>query len=157
MPYMIGNGCRSFDENNWARDLLSQVRTRSGVFTCQLSALVVGIGHRSVALGCLVYGSSGSQIQGAGAAIPAGYSQSRSFDDRSNSRPTYPTRAETSRHQCAQLAKVRLLRAQVGATVPRLCQIAHITKVPSAHPIATLGQPRIRSYVSRPICMRLTF
>jgi hypothetical protein len=29
------------------------------------------------------------------AAIPAGYSQSRSFDDRSNSRPTYPTRAET--------------------------------------------------------------
>ena len=97
MPYIIGNGCRSFDENNWARDLLSQVRTRSGVFTCQLSALVVGIGHRSVALGCLVYGSSGSQIQGAGAAIPAGYSQSRPFDDRSNSRPTYPTRAETSR------------------------------------------------------------
>ena len=30
--------------------------------------------------------------------ILAGYSQSRSFDDRSNSQPTtYPTRAETSR------------------------------------------------------------
>ena len=123
------------------------------------------IGHRSVVLGCLVYGKSipccrssparlvfqncspGSQIQGAGAAIPAGYSQSRSFYDRSNSRPTYPTRAETSRHQCAQLANVCLLRAQVGATVRRLRQIAHIAKVPSAHPIATLGQPRIRSYV----------
>jgi hypothetical protein len=89
----------------------------------------------------------GSQIQGAGPAILAGFSQSRSFDDRSNSRPTYHTRAETSRHQCAQLASVCLLRAQVGATVPRLRQIAHIAKVLSAHPIATLGQPRIRSYV----------
>jgi hypothetical protein len=33
------------------------------------------------------------------------------------------------------------------STVPRLRQIAHIAKVPSAHPIATLGQPRIQSYV----------
>ena len=47
----------------------------------------------------------------------------------------------------AQLANVCLLRAQVDATVRRLRQIAQIAKVPSAHPIATLGQPRIRIYV----------
>jgi len=105
---------RSFDENNWARDLLSQVRSRSRVFTCRLSAFCRCIGHRSVVLSSLVSGKSipcccssptrlvfqncsGSQIQGAGAVTPADYSQSRSFDDRSNSRPTHPTRAETSR------------------------------------------------------------
>ena len=32
---------RSFDGHNWARDLLSQARSRSRVFTCRLSAFVV--------------------------------------------------------------------------------------------------------------------
>ena len=156
--------CRSFDGHNWARDLLSQVRSRSRIFTCRLSAFVVALATAPCA-GLLGIGRSipccrssparlvfqncnpGSQIQGAGAATPAGYSH-RSFDDRSNSLPTYPTRAERSRGlliNATQLAKVCPPRAQVDATVPRLRQIAHIAKVLSAHP--TLGQPRIRSYV----------
>ena len=46
---------------------------------------------------------------------------------------------------------------QVGATVRRLRQIAHIAKVPSAHPIATLGSLVFGAMFSRPICIRLTF
>ena len=158
---------RNFDGHSLARDLLSQVRSRSRIFTCRLSAFVVALATAPCA-GLLGIGRSipccrssparlvfqncnpGSQIQGAGAAIAAGYSQRRSFADRSNSRPTYPhTSSNITRtaHQCPQLVNVCLSTRSSRGHGTRLRQIAHNAKVPSSHPIATLGQPRIRSYL----------
>jgi hypothetical protein len=48
---------RRLNGHDWARDLLSQVGSRSRAFTYHLSAFVVGP-HRSVVLGCLAYGPS---------------------------------------------------------------------------------------------------
>ena len=81
--------------------------------------------------------------------IPAGYSQSRSFDDRSNSRPTYPTRAETSRGLLINAHNWQTFVFYALKSEPRYRVFVKPPILPKyhPHPIATLRQPRIRSYV----------
>ena len=160
---------RNFDGHSLARDLLSQVRSqiaRLHVSPFSICRCICCIGHRSVVLGCLVYGKSipccrssparlvfqncnlGSQIQGAGAAIAAG-SQSRSFDDRSNSRSTYSTQAETSRGLLINAHNWQTFVFYALKSEPRYCVFVKPPILPKyhPHPIATLGQPRIRRFV----------
>ena len=105
----------SFDSHNWARDLLSQVRYRSRIFTSHLSAfviapvtgpsclvvwhtvhpLLVAVAHPRVQF--TRNSNSDCQIYSLDASMPAGGSQGRSFDDRSNSRPARRATAEASR------------------------------------------------------------
>jgi hypothetical protein len=84
-----------------------------------------------------------------GAAILAGYSKSRSFDDRSNSRPTYPTRAQTSRGLFINAHNWQTFVFYVLKSEPRYRVFVKPPILPKyhPHPIATLRQPRIRSYV----------
>ena len=135
---------RTFDGHNWARDLLAQVRSqiaRLHVSPFSICRCICCIGHRSVVLGCLVYGksipccrSSGSQIQGGGAAILAGDSQSRSFDDRSNSRPTYPTRAQTSRGLFINAHNWQTFVFYALKSEPRYCVFVKPPILPKYHP-----------------------
>jgi hypothetical protein len=104
---------RSFKGYNWTRDLLSQtqVGSQSRVFTYRLSALVVvpiadppcwAVCHTAHPLPVAVTRPGVGFMRNAtltakSTALAAGSSRGRSFDDRSNSRPTHHTEAETLR------------------------------------------------------------
>jgi hypothetical protein len=151
----------SFNGHNWARDLLSQVRSRLRVFVYHLSTSVVApaAGPSGWAVWHMVHRLLGAvarprvwstriiTLTTNSTAMACRYQLSTRkvgtlTIDLIRASPT-PTRAETSldRSSTRSTRERASLPVQLNDVVPRPRQIARILEVPLAHRIATAGQP----------------
>ena len=155
------------NRHSLARDLLSQVRSRSRIFTCRLSAFVVAlvtdpscwaawntvnsflvaVARPRVWFSRIVTLAPKSKVL-AQRSPPATRKVDLLTIDRIRDPPTphelkHHADCSSMRSTGNRLSSTRSSRP----TVRRLRQIAHIAKVPSAPSNCHLGQPRIRSYV----------
>jgi hypothetical protein len=149
---------RSFDGHNLARGLLSQVRSRSRVFTCRLSAFVVAlvtnpscwaawytvnpfliaVARPRVWFSRIVTLAPKSKVL-AQRSPPA----TRKVDLLTIDRVRDPPTPHELKHHadCSSMPSTGKRLSSTGSSRrhgTRLRQIAHIAKAPSAHPIATV-------------------
>ena len=147
---------RSFDGHNWARDLLSQVRSRSRVFTCRLSAFVVALvtdpscwaAWYTVNPFLVAVALAPKSKVVAQRSSPATRKVDLLTIDRIRDPPTphelkHHADCSSMRTTGKRLSSTRSSRSHGTASSSNCAQLPKY----HPHPIATLGQPRIRRFV----------
>jgi len=147
---------RSFDGHNWARDLLSQARSRSRVFTCRLSAFVVAsvtdpscwAAWYTVNPFLVAVALAPKSKVVAQRSSPATRKVDLLTIDRIRDPPTphelkHHADCSSMRTTGKRLSSTRSSRSHGTASSSNCAQLPKY----HPHPIATLRQPRIRSYV----------
>jgi hypothetical protein len=157
---------RSFNGYNWARDLLSQVRSRSRGITCRLSAFVVAsvtdptcwAARYTVKSFLVVVALAPKSKVLAQRSPPATRKADLLMIDRT--RPTYHTRAETSRGLLINALNWQTFVILRLKSAPRYGAFVKSPILPKYRPRIRLppwGSLILGAMFSRPICMRLTF